>query len=646
MSGDKEITDHFTDEMIELALRIWVRSAVSLIDVRKKELLQSKAWENYQLPASMFVFTQGGPASVSLNNKPYQTGRYGLFHAGKGTVLSITPQSKNLQAYMVLYRAETAPFYKREINKMLERLNPFTQVYGFSPENPLFFMDRFCEMFQYWNEKSVCNQFYTKVLLYQMIHQLYMELHKGKILYMEPDYIEWTKSYLDQHFSVPLSIDKLARMLPISRSMLGKLFRKREQKSIQEYLNEKRLNAAKAYLQNTNTTIQEVATGCGFVDELNLNRMFKKYIHMTPSEYRRKRNDKFTKNDIDNDYQRFYNEKETDDLNKFDRGGAYTMFARKKSKQLIAAAAISLLLLSACSSGAPASREEVSSSPNSQSSASESKGSEAAEQMRVIKTVKGDVKVPLNPQRVVVLFNIGDVLAFGITPIAVDKFPGQVYYEEIQHITERPNWTEPEGMMALDPDLIIIWGDHFYDSLKSVAPVIIAPDNLEERITLLGEVFGMEEKATELLNDYEDKLQAASARIRELGLAGKTFTVVEENFGEGGSVVMWYKSQAYNVIYSDLGLQAHPKFVEEFPDAEHPELSMEVAGQYMGDYIFHVKSEEGDQFGKSPVWNSIPAIQNGNIMELKSEMFYWADIKSANAQLEVIMQSLEDMDRR
>lgn len=162
---------------------------------------------------------------------------------------------------MVLYKSESAPFYKREIRRLLEHMNPFVQTYGFSPENPVFFLEKFRSMHEHWSGSSEQNLFYAKIVLYQLVHEIYRELERGNIRFFETDYVELVKQYLDRHYTEPVSIHQLSESLPISRSLLGKLFRKREQKSLQAYLNEKRLESAKRYLQNPGLTMQQVALG-------------------------------------------------------------------------------------------------------------------------------------------------------------------------------------------------------------------------------------------------------------------------------------------------------------------------------------------------------------------------------------------------
>lgn len=114
MSEDMDSTNHFTKEMIDMAVRLWTRSSISLIDVRYKLLHPDKPIQSYRMPTSMLVYTCGGTANVKLDHTLYQSERFGIFHGGKGTELSIHPTSRSLETYMVLYRAETPPFTKEK----------------------------------------------------------------------------------------------------------------------------------------------------------------------------------------------------------------------------------------------------------------------------------------------------------------------------------------------------------------------------------------------------------------------------------------------------------------------------------------------------------------------------------------------------
>lgn len=149
---------------------------------------------------------------------------------------------------------------------------------------------------------------------------------------------------------------------------------------------------------------------------------------MTPSDYRKINALSMQVDGIDNDSHLPYDERELASLVKSYRDGESTMFGTLRSKEMILAAAISMmLLLTACTSGTPANNGGTANTTPAQTQqatqqeGSETKASEAVSQTRTISTVKGDVEVPNNPQRVVVDYLVGDVVALGVTPLGVAR---------------------------------------------------------------------------------------------------------------------------------------------------------------------------------------------------------------------------------
>jgi len=619
---DQTLIRYYTPEMVDIAMKIWMRSSVTLIDIRKKEIGYNKPLENYLLPSSMLIYTKGAPASIYLNQQPYQTGNYGLCHAGKGTLLSIYPIDESLQAYMILYKAELVPFYKRNLRSMLETMNPFTQLYGFSPANPIFFLEKFQSMLENWNEKDSMQQFLAKIQFHQIVYKLYIELKQGDIRYIEPDYVEWVKGYLDQHFTEQISIQLLSEMLPISRSLLGKTFRKRENKSLQDYLNNKRLNAAKAYLESTNATIQEIASGCGFLDELNMNRMFKKYVHMTPSEYRRKVSDKFTKSVIDNNSQYLYNEKGLASLAKSHRDGELIMFGQTKSKEMILAAAMSLmLLLTACGSNATgnnggASNQNTAQTQQTQSASNaETNSGEAAVSTRIVTTIYGDVEVPVNPERVAVWVYEQEIHSLGVTPVSISSGSFESVWPDVEVFSYAP---EKEALMSLDPDLLITYDDeNFYNEYQSIAPVINIPLNMgsEEALRMIGDLLNVSEKAEEIIQKFNEQAEASKKLLEESNALGKTAVLIEPLADD-----IWFYDNAYgrggNVLYDYLDFAIPDVVQEKMGDKHYMNVSFEVLAQYCdADYIVVVTGEGYEALKEKDVWKSIPAVQNNKVIE-------------------------------
>ena len=634
---------YFTKETIADAVHLWTRSAVSLIDVRYQLLHPDMPMRNYRMPSGMLVYTCGGEAEVKLDRTVYHPERFGLFHGGKGTELSIRPVGEQLPTYMVLYKAETAPFYKRDIHRLLEQTNPFMQAYGFSPENPIFFTGKLQTLYDRWKRESAMDRLHAKIILYQLVYEIYRELEAGGVRFFEPDLVAAAKRYLDERYAQPVSIQSLTDLLPISGSQLGRLFKQRERKSLQEYLNERRLDAARRHLQNPHVTLKEIAAGCGFVHELNLIRMFKKYYKMTPTDYRRKMIENMRNRDIDNDSQRLYTERGLDGLAQSTGDGELSMLGQTRSREMVLAAALSvMLLLSACASNAPATTQSPSPAPvQSQAQAAPSADTKetVAARTRTIATEHGDVEVPADPQRIVYLVgnNVGDILPFGKTVVGIDQYGDPAQRPE----PWRQQWgpfvadalmvagSNLEAIMALEPDLIIgsaTWASSPLEQLSKIAPTVFYNEMspLEERMTFFGELFGMPERAEELIAQYAAKVEAAKQRLVDAGIYDKTIVFLQ-GVEEGSAGLQGDKTRG--IIYEDLGMRAPERVEKQFFNRENPQtegfyspLSLEVIDQYLNEadiiaYTNFAPSVEELEKQLSPVeiWQALPAVKAGNV---------------------------------
>lgn len=656
MSDEECLTKRFTPEVIEDAIWQWARSSISLIDIRHSLLDPAEPIDGYTMPTSTMLYIYGGSGDVRLNQTFYPLERYNLFHGGKGTELAIYPSGPQLELYMVLYKAKP-PLYKREPHRWKEHAKPFEQVYGFSPGNPIFFTKRFHDLYTSWSRGSALNHLHAKSSFYQLVHELYKELERGDISYIDPDYVEWVKQYLDKHFTEPVSIQQLSEMLPISRSLLNKLFRKREQKSLQEYLNEKRLEAAMHGLRHSRATIQEIAAGCGFTDELNLIRMFKKQTRMTPSEYRRKMITGITNNDIDNHYHHRYNGERLAGLVKSKEDGELSMFGLSGNKTVVLAGAMSvMLLLSACGAPAPANNTGSANSASAQTQAETNSDATAAEQSatRTVQTVKGEIEVPTNPQRVVVNWYAGDVFALDLNIVgyycwAQETMP---FYDKMMDSTKIENW-EREDVMALDPDLIVTYDEADFDKFNSIAPVLVVPEGditSLERVKILGEATGREDLANDAVATFEAKLAEAKEKFKGEAFEGKTFSILEDWGPSGDWSGIGYEtdSRGGTLVYHHLGLGI-PQKLQELIDSGQGRgtLSYEVAHEYFGDYILWFRKEGVEsEYQKTEIWKSIPAVIENHVVEIPGNyqgLFYYSDVLSLTAQLDYMVDAINSV---
>ncbi|SDO24477.1 Helix-turn-helix domain-containing protein [Paenibacillus sp. yr247] len=93
--------------------------------------------------------------------------------------------------------------------------------------------------------------------------------------------------HINEHIHEDISLMQCADLAGISQSHLSKLFKKEMGIQFLDYVLELKLKEAQNLLLNTKLSVLEIAEKIGY-SERSLIRIFQKYIHMTPSQFRTK----------------------------------------------------------------------------------------------------------------------------------------------------------------------------------------------------------------------------------------------------------------------------------------------------------------------------------------------------------------------
>lgn len=101
-------------------------------------------------------------------------------------------------------------------------------------------------------------------------------------------YINATLSYIENHYAENINIGEIAKELFISQYYLCRLFKTHTGLTIGNYLLNYRMSAAKKLLSETNCKIVNIAAETGFTDCSYFCKLFLKYEHVTPTEYRKR----------------------------------------------------------------------------------------------------------------------------------------------------------------------------------------------------------------------------------------------------------------------------------------------------------------------------------------------------------------------
>ena len=92
--------------------------------------------------------------------------------------------------------------------------------------------------------------------------------------------------YIRNHYNEDISLEMIAGKVFVNPAYFSQLFKKETGCGFNDYLNSLRLENAKILLRQPFLKINEVADMSGYNSIAYFNRIFKKYVGVTPSEYR------------------------------------------------------------------------------------------------------------------------------------------------------------------------------------------------------------------------------------------------------------------------------------------------------------------------------------------------------------------------
>jgi len=93
--------------------------------------------------------------------------------------------------------------------------------------------------------------------------------------------------FIDEHLELNISISDLAGLLQMSVFHFGRKFTKDFGCPPHAYVIKKRVDKAVKLLSTTNIPIKVVFAQCGFSDQSHMTRLFKRFVGMTPSVFRK-----------------------------------------------------------------------------------------------------------------------------------------------------------------------------------------------------------------------------------------------------------------------------------------------------------------------------------------------------------------------
>lgn len=254
---------------------------------------------------------------------------------------------------------------------------------------------------------------------------------------------------------------------------------------------------------------------------------------------------------------------------------------------------------------------------------------------RVVQSVKGEVKIPSNPKKIVDISGSSEeLLLAGYKPIATanvdsyetDKLPSYIR-EELKDVKivghSMMDTMDMEAILEVNPDLIIMSQrqEKIYDQLKEIAPVVMMKDYANDwrsKLTDVSKLFDKEEETKSWLQKYDEKATKLGKEVVEKN-GEKTYLPV---LASSGQFMVFSDGGIGTLINDDMKL-ARPKNMPKQDGITLPMISMEGLTDIDADHIVVIATESDKKdLENSAIWAQIRAVKDGNVTILDSAPFF------------------------
>ncbi len=584
--------------------------------------------------STLLVITEG-EAEVLIGDQPYLIQRFSIFHIGKSQSLNIKAKD-SISYYMMHYKGDVI-YADAFLQHLYMQFQPFQTDFTCVPANTLGIHMLLQDMYDKWKTSSIQDHLSVKASFYELIYRIFQELHEGLGKPHEMDKVEAARLYLEQHIHEPVAIQTLADSLKISTRHLLRTFKERYGIGPQIYLQQLRIERAKHYLLSNHYGIREIAISLGYEDEYYFSRAFKKETTMAPSIFRRKYTSGMSELAITNENRFQYNENQLAQAIRFEsRENDFMM--KKMMKHIKMPFLLGLMvLLAACGDDTSQTADIKEGTPKTQES--------------TIRTVTDDsgreVEIPVKAERIVTDWYLGQILALDVVPVGAvtanldyAAFLKPYYKDgEINNIGTDGN-TSLEKILELKPDLIITWNKEDVEKYEKIAPTIVFSESAHktatDEIKAMGEYLGRQAEADAFVKDFDNRIANARNKINAAIPEGATFTIFDL-FEKNATIVGNNSVSGGRALYQILTMKPQEKVQELFDTQESGggryDISYEVVGDYIGDYVFLINFfNKGGEFPST--WTNLDIVKNNKIIDLAPEYYFASDPLSGLHQAE------------
>lgn len=238
-----------------------------------------------------FILNYSAPPLVEIGKNQYQFKKGSLVCCEPGTALTILPTgnrespSKYLDITVKKEFLEQVSSEVSRTNKInLQRIEAafsyrlVEAIAGFKNE-----------ILMYGESNQLMIDSITTQMVVQLLRDINGDIPAGReTAFKDQQSIKNAIDYMQSYYSCSITITDICQTVHLSPNYFIRCFKEQTGQTPYQYLTEIRIRKAQQMLKKINYSIGEIATLCGFVNSGHFSTLFKRYVGISPTDYRKR----------------------------------------------------------------------------------------------------------------------------------------------------------------------------------------------------------------------------------------------------------------------------------------------------------------------------------------------------------------------
>jgi len=229
----------------------------------------------------LFQYTLNGNGTLKSSGKTYTLEKGDAFFVKMpGDEIYYFDEENNRAPWELIYILFSGPGVESYYNYITERVGKVMQLPEYHPAiRKLFDLYTKAGAGQVKNAFAADNEVFSFLCL--------LCANEREETGVQVELIERARKYIEDHYADDISLYSAAEYLGVSQSHLSREFAKHIGEPAVKYLTKVRLEKAAELLCSTERSLEEIGRACGFADGNYFGKVFRKYMKLSPGNFRK-----------------------------------------------------------------------------------------------------------------------------------------------------------------------------------------------------------------------------------------------------------------------------------------------------------------------------------------------------------------------